>query len=219
VFGRALAQVMGTAVMRLADADLLPFRFSNLSSTVTGYARDLQKLRDRRAEDIEERNRERDEGTFAALNDPRRPTQPPPAEPPAPQLNFAPLLNAVDSLAHAAARYETAYERWTAANSGVTQAGAAVDAGTLAAINAQLLRSERLLTSDTGLPARPWYQHLLYAPGLYTGYGVKTMPGAREAIEQGQWRAAESEMQRIATALDNEAALVSEAAVALGGVK
>jgi N-acetylated-alpha-linked acidic dipeptidase len=219
VFGRALAQVTGTAVMRLADADLLPFRFSNLSSTVTEYVHEIQKLRDTRAEDIAERNRQRDEGTFAALNDPRRPTEPPPAEMPAPQLEFAALLNAADSLEHAAARYETAYERWSASNSGVTQAGAAVDARTLTAINAQLLRSERLLTAESGLPGRPWYQHLLYAPGLYTGYGVKTMPGAREAIEQGQWVAAESEMKRIAAALDNEAALVSQAAVALAGVK
>src|SRR5206468_3352504 len=110
VYGRALAQVVGTTVMRLADADILPFRFSNLSSTVEKYVHQLQQLRDSRAEAIAERNRERDEGTYAAMNDPRRPTTPPSAEATAPRLELAALLNASDSLSRAAARYENAYD-------------------------------------------------------------------------------------------------------------
>jgi N-acetylated-alpha-linked acidic dipeptidase len=113
----------------------------------------------------------------------------------------------VDSLAAAARRYETAYDDWSA------DPAADVD---LAAINRRLLQSERLLTDAAGLPRRPWYQHLLYAPGYYTGYGVKTMPGVREAIEQGEWDGIGREVDRIAGVLNAEARAVSEMAEALG---
>ena len=86
-------------------------------------------------------------------------------------------------------------------------------------VNEQLLRSERLLTSPEGLPRRPWYRHLLYAPGFYTGYGVKTMPGAREAIEEGEWSDVNNEIARIAAALQHEAALVTTLADELNKAK
>jgi N-acetylated-alpha-linked acidic dipeptidase len=85
----------------------------------------------------------------------------------------------------------------------------------LASVNAKLIQAERALLADAGLPTRPWYKHLLYAPGLYTGYGVKTMPAAREAIEQGRWDEANAELARIAAGLNAEAALIRSARVAL----
>jgi N-acetylated-alpha-linked acidic dipeptidase len=97
----------------------------------------------------------------------------------------------------------------------VTPGGGAAAAPALAALNKRLLQSERILTSNAGLRHRPWYRHLLYAPGFYTGYGVKTMPGAREAIEQGEWALVDGEIARIATVLMAEAAHVSAAAKAL----
>lgn len=202
VYGRALAQTVGTAVLRLANADLLPFEFTNLGETVQGYTRELQSLRDTRAGQITERNRQIDEGVFKAVSDPRSPTVAPPRQQPAPALNFAPLLNAVDSLNHAAARYEKAY---TAALARGRPAG-------FKDINYRLLQAERALTAPEGLAGRSWYKHLMYAPGFYTGYGVKTVPGVREAIEQGQWREAEREILRAAAALEREAALVSQLA-------
>lgn len=208
VYGRALAQTAGTAVLRLANADLLPYRFENLASTVKRYVKELEELRDRRADEIAERNTQIREGIFSATNDPHDPTFAPEAQEPAPHLNFAPVLNAVDSLAAAARRYEAAYERWG------TDSAPDVD---LAAINRRLLQSERLLTDEAGLPRRPWYQHLLYAPGYYTGYGVKTMPGVREAIEQGEWDAIDREVNRLAAALNAEAKAVSQMAGQLGG--
>jgi N-acetylated-alpha-linked acidic dipeptidase len=114
-------------------------------------------------------------------------------------LNFAPLLNALDSLNHAATRYDRAY---TAA---VTQGRVA----NAKAVNQRLVQAERALTSTEGLKNRPWYVHMLYAPGFYTGYGVKTIPGVREAIEQGEWRDADQEIVRAAAALLREATLVS----------
>src|SRR5207237_3837676 len=159
VYGRALAQATGIAVLRLANADLLPFAFTNLAETIQTYVKDLQSLRDRRAEQIRERNRQIDEGLFKFTSDPRNPITAPQRQQPAPQLNFAPLLNALDSLNHAASRYDKAYSR------------AVSDARTSVAntLNDRLVQAERALTSSEGLKNRPWYVHMLYAPGFYTG--------------------------------------------------
>ena len=199
VYGRALAQVGGTTVLRLANADLLPFAFTNLSETVQGYVKDLQSLRDRRAEQITDRNKSIDDGLFKLTSDPRDPVIAPERQQPAPQLNFAPLLNALDSLTHSASRYDRAYAR-------VVTDGRFTSAKM---VNTQLLQAERALTSPEGLKNRPWYVHMLYAPGFYTGYGVKTVPGVREAIEEGQWQDADREIVRAAAALDREATLIS----------
>lgn len=205
VYGRALAQTAGTAVLRLANADLLPFAFTNLAETVDGYVKDLQSLRDKRAEQITERNQAIDEDAFRLTSDPRDPVIAPKRQQAAPQLNFAPLLNAVDSLNHASTRYDRAY----------ASAVAAGRASVAKRVNERLLQAERALTSSEGLKGRPWYTHMLYAPGFYTGYGVKTVPGVREAIEQGQWQEADREIVRAAAALEREASLVSGLADAL----
>lgn len=205
VYGRALAQTAGIAVLRLANADLLPFAFTNLAETVQGYVKDLQSLRDKRAEQIAERDKDIDEGLFRVTSDPRDPVTAPTRQAPAPQLNFAPLLNALDSLTHAASRYDRAY----------TSAIAAGRSTATKRVNEQLIQAERALTSRNGLRSRPWYEHLLYAPGFYTGYGVKTIPGVREAIEQGQWQDADNEIVRVAAALDREATLISGIAATL----
>ena len=209
VYGRALAQVVGSTVMRLADAELLPFGFTNLAETARGYLGELQKLRDTRADQIAERGRQLDEGVFTATSDPREPTQAPKRETPPPHLNFAVLQNAIDALQRAADDYERVVQR--AHENG----GAALSRGSLASVNTKLLQAERAMTSPAGLPTRPWYKHLLYAPGLYTGYGVKTMPAAREAIERGRWDEANVELARVAGALEAEAALVRSARDAL----
>jgi N-acetylated-alpha-linked acidic dipeptidase len=205
VYGRALAQAAGIAVLRLANADLLPFAFTNLAETVQGYVKDLQSLRDKRAEEIADRNKAIDEGYYKFTSDPRDPVTAPQREQPAPQLNFAPLLNALDSLNHAASRYDQAY------NAAIAQ-GRLPSAKT---VNERLIQAERALTSPEGLKNRSWYEHLLYAPGFYTGYGVKTIPGVREAIEQGQWQDADREIARAAAALEREATLISEISATL----
>jgi N-acetylated-alpha-linked acidic dipeptidase len=217
VYGRALAQAVGQAVMRLANADILPFAFSNLAETAQRYVTELQQLRDRRATEITERDKEIEENLFAITSDPRAPIRAPAPEARAPQLEFAPLLNAVDSLTRAAQRYERVYNQWVE-RGGVTQAGSA-GASTLKSINERLLQSERALTSPEGLSKRSWYTHMLYAPGYYTGYGVKTMPGVREAIEQGEWTSVNGEINRVAAALNREAVLVSQLAESLNAAR
>ena len=207
VYGRALAQTVGLAVLRLANADLLPFAFTNLAETIQTYVKDLQSLRDTRAEQIADRNKAIDDGLFRLTSDPRDPITAPKRQRPAPKLNFAPLLNALDSLNHAASRYDRAYNR--AVSEG--RSGVAKNA------NQRLIQAERALTSREGLKNRPWYVHMLYAPGFYTGYGVKTVPGVREAIEQGEWEDAEREISRAAAAVEREATLISGLATTLGG--
>jgi N-acetylated-alpha-linked acidic dipeptidase len=90
-------------------------------------------------------------------------------------------------------------------------------AATLKSVNQRLVQAERALTSNDGLKGRSWYKHLIYAPGFYTGYGVKTMPAVRESIEQGEWTAVDGEIARVAAALNREATLVSQLAAEISG--
>jgi len=205
-YGRALAQTAGIAGMRLADADLLPFNFGDLASTVREYVNDLQKLAHNQADEIQERNRQISEGVFRATSDPRVVFVPPTPEGAPPHLNFVPLQNAVDALGRSADRYQKVYTQ------GERDSGAALQHGSLAKVNGELLHSERALTDQQGLPGRPWFKHQLYAPGFYTGYGAKTVPAVREAIEQKQWNLAQESIETVAKVLENEAAVIDRAA-------
>jgi N-acetylated-alpha-linked acidic dipeptidase len=201
-YGRLAAQTVGTAVIRLADAEILPFDFVPLADTVRRYVDDVQALLKRRQEEVSERNRQIADGVFRATDDPRRPLVPPTAEAVPPAINFAPLENAATTLSAAAERYRKAL-----AFAQGNLAGSAVRA-----VNARLAQSERQLLDPSGLPNRPWYRHLVYAPGFYTGYDVKTLPGVREGIEQGRYAEAEVEIVRAARALEREASLIASAA-------
>jgi N-acetylated-alpha-linked acidic dipeptidase len=204
VYGRALAQAGSTAVMRLADADLLPFEFGDFADTVQTYLKELKALAQKSQDDIRERNREIEEGVFQATNDPKRPLVPPSVEAVPPHLDFAPLENAVDTLNRSAAEYHRAAEQ-------VNAKGGARPAA-FAEVNKLLIESERKLTNREGLPNRPWFKHQLYAPGFYTGYAVKTVPAVREAIELKQWKQADEAIVVVARVLEDEAALISSAA-------
>jgi N-acetylated-alpha-linked acidic dipeptidase len=203
LYGRALAQFSGSLVVRLADVDLLPFDFTNLADTTQTYVRELQTLLRQKQDEVRERNRQVTDGVLAAVNDPRAPRPIPAIEDIPPALNFAPLENAAVALTRAAQRYKAAAAR------------APQDPSVLRAVNAKLIQSERQFIDEAGLPRRPWYRHLLYAPGFYTGYGVKTMPGVREGIEDKRYAEAEREAGRVAAALGREVALIDEAAALL----
>jgi N-acetylated-alpha-linked acidic dipeptidase len=204
VYGRALAQAGSTAVMRLADADLLPFEFGDFADTVAMYLKELKALAQKSQDDIRERNREIEEGVFQATNDPRHPLTPPAVEAVPPHLDFAPLENAVDAVNRSAAEYHKAAEQLNAK-------GGARPAS-FAEVNKLLIESERKLTNREGLPNRPWFKHQLYAPGFYTGYAVKTVPAVREAIELKQWKQADEAIVVVARVLEDEAALIASAA-------
>jgi len=213
VYGRALAQTGGTAVIRLADAELLPFEFGDFADTVQTYVKELKALSQKTQDDIRERNREIEEGVFKATDDPRHPLVAPPAEAVPPHLNFAPLENAVEEVARSAAEYRKAFDQASA------NGGARLASTSLAEVNHLLMESERKLTNSQGLPNRPWFKHQLYAPGFYTGYAVKTMPAVREAIEQKQWKQADEAIVVVAGVLHDEAALIASAASNLAAAK
>ena len=170
--------------MRLADADLLPFEFTDLADTIRMYAKELKKLADDERDAILERNKEIDEGLFSAVNDPRHPQVAPPKEDVPPYLNFAPLDNATDALALSAQRYQTALNKaW----------GAGLPAATLQDLNQKLAESERRLTTPEGLLRRPWYKHMIYAPGRL--FGLRRKDDSRrarsdraEALGRGEFR-------------------------------
>jgi N-acetylated-alpha-linked acidic dipeptidase len=207
-YGRALAQTIGLATMRLAGADLLPYEFSRLSDRVGTGLKEVQDLLTATRDSIEEQNREIEESTFVAMNDPRRPLVPPTREPVPPFVNFAPLQNGATRLKSATSRFESAY-------TSAMKDGAALDSTRAARVNAALLEAERRLAPAHGLPRRPWYRHLLSAPGWYTGYSPKTMPGVREAIEGKRWSEAEEQAAVLGRALESEAALLDQASEAL----
>jgi N-acetylated-alpha-linked acidic dipeptidase len=206
VYGRALAQVAGTLVMRLADADLLPFDFSDFADTVQTYVHGLQTFAEKQQREIRERNREIDEGAFTASADPKQTYVPPPKEDEPPYLNFAPLQNSADALSRSAEEYQKSLAQVT------SNGGAALMSASIAEVNLMLIQSERKLTNPQGLPGRSWYKHQIYAPGVYTGYEAKAIPAVREAMEQKHWKLAEESIARAAAALQDEAMLVSAAA-------
>jgi N-acetylated-alpha-linked acidic dipeptidase len=204
VYGRALSQTAGTALMRMADAELLPFDFHDFADTVHTYVGELKKLLKDRQTEIEETNKELDEGVFTATADPKK-TSVPPARKAVPlYMNFSPLENADATLIESADRFTRTLAAARA------KGDLNIDAQTLAEVNGLLIQSERKLTSDAGLPGRPWYKHQIYAPGAYTGYGVKTLPAVREAMEQENWKEAEEQVPLVAKVLEDEAALIDE---------
>ncbi len=148
----------------------------------------------------------KEEGLFKATFDPRRPTVAPAREEVPPHLNFAPMQNAVESLTRSAKHYQQAMAEKQAS------LGDDAVAAKLVTLNKKLIESERRLTNADGLPRRPWYKHLLYAPGVYTGYGVKTVPGVREGIEQKRYAEADQEIVRVSKALEDESTLIESAA-------
>jgi len=209
-YGRALAQTGGTAVIRLADADILPFQYANLADTVRTYDEELQLLLKKKREEVAERNREIQDGVFAAIDDPRRPRVAPKVETMPPALDFTPMSRAIEVLTRRAAALDEA--RAAAAKK-------SAPAAALAAIDAKIALSEQQLLDAAGLVHREWFKHLLYAPGFYTGYGVKTVPGVREAMEQGEYQRVPAEMGRVAQALEREAAWLDSITKMLNGLK
>jgi N-acetylated-alpha-linked acidic dipeptidase len=208
-YGRALAQTAGTAVMRLANADLLPLEFSNSVDTLRKYVKDLQKLLKDKQDEIRERNRQIEEGVFTATADPKKTVVPPPVEVMPPFMNFAPLENALETLDHSAKRYSVAFEK-AEANSGTALAGAS-----LRMVNEKLLLTERSFISPDGLPERPWFRYQIYAPGAYTGYGAKPLAAVREAMDRKDWKQADAQIPRIGRILEAAAAAIDAAAAEL----
>ena len=204
-YGRALAQTGGTAIMRLADAGLIPYEYSGQAETIGQFVADLEKLLKNKQDEIKERNQEIEEGVFTALADPQKISVPPPVKTVPPYLNFAPLKNGVESLKRSSERYQAAYAKWE-------KSGTDLPPDVAAALNADLLKIQRAFLTERGLPERPWFKHQVYAPGAYTGYGAKPIAAVREYMDQEKWKEAEGQVPIVGQVLENVAAAINHAA-------
>jgi N-acetylated-alpha-linked acidic dipeptidase len=156
-------------------------------------------------EEIRDRNEAISQHLYEAASDPRHPLLQPPKQAVPPFLNSAPLENALSRLDKSAQQYSKAIQAFARKND-------RADGEKLAPLNAHLIQIERRLTNPDGLPRRSWFKHLIYAPGFYTGYGVKTLPGIREGIEEKRYEEAEREISRAAQAVNAYAASVDRVA-------
>ncbi len=176
VDGRALSQYTATAMLRLADASVLPFEFGQFAATVERYTDEIQRL----------------------------------VEGSGHKLDFGGIRRQLDALRDHSQNYEALLE--------VTLGKNALDADRLMRLNQELVQTERVLTRPEGLPNRPWYKHQIYAPGFYTGYAVKTLPGIREAVESRNWRVAQQEAAIVEQCLADMNQLVGQVTSALPGL-
>ena len=196
IYGVTLAQTTGRVVLRLADADALQFDFTDLHKTVKGYVGELIKNVDQMRETAKVENMLVHNKVYVYAADPTDHLKTAQQVAEVPYLDFSAVLNALGNLEKAATHAEAAKKT--------------PDLKKLADINAKLFTAEQQLLTNTGLPRRSWYKHSLYAPGFYTGYGVKTVPGVREAIEQKNWKEATEQMEEVAKAIDRLAVYLEQ---------
>jgi N-acetylated-alpha-linked acidic dipeptidase len=211
VYARALAQTGGTLTLRLADSDVLPFDFTAEADAVARYVKEVMELADTKRKDTEEHNLQVDENLPWAVADPQKPFVAPKAESPVPHFDFSALQNASAELTAAAAAYARAFD------AAFLPGAPKMTPDRLAAVNSALRQFEHAFTSETGLPGRPWYRHFVYAPGLYTGYGVKTLPAVREAIDQKRWADVNGAATETAAVIQKAADQVKTATKLLSG--
>ena len=179
-YGVAEAQTVGHIVLRMADAELLPLQFAAFADTVASYLQELHKLVDDERGNAAELGRLLDQNAFGLAADPTRVVLPPQREPAAPVVDFTPLDAVAARLKRSAQAYDEAYAQVLAGDVKLTTAQRR-------RVNSLLQGMEQRLTDARGLPGREWFRHFVYAPGRLTGYGVKTLPAVREALDAGRW--------------------------------
>ena len=190
-YGVALSKTAGRAALRMADADALPFDFRSLYKAANGYVKDLMSKTDQMRETTATENEIILANTYALANDPKEKLKIPSVKTEVPYIDFSPLQNALAELEKSTNRASEIWSRSMANNTDH------------AAMNKALYRAEQQLLAPQGLPRRSWYKHTLYAPGFYTGYGVKTIPGVREAIEQRNWKEVTEQVNVVSMAIMN----------------
>jgi N-acetylated-alpha-linked acidic dipeptidase len=206
-YAPVLAKTVGRIVLRMADADVPLARYDDFAETVSRYLDQVKKLGDTKREAADTQAKMLAANAYRLSDDPTKSSGPPTVLKRVPHFNMAPLENAVDHLKRSAKAYDTAL--------------AAKGAGQPSATKAKLIelaqQAEQSLTVDVGLPGRDWYKHLIYAPGRYTGYDPKTLPGVREAIEEERWADVDRYAALTGAALDAYADKLDEGVRLLGG--
>lgn len=203
-YGVALADVCGRLTLRLLNADVLPVSFGAIADTVSGYVDEVVKLADTQREEVDQFNALIDDGHLGRAADPTKTFSMPKNREAVPHFNFAPLLTARDEFIVAAEEYQELRGQY---DKGEIQ----LNANAMKNLNSLLYTSERAFTNPDGLPRRPWFRHQIYAPGYYTGYGVKTLPGVREGIEERNYEEAQEQIYETADAISRYTSMVNQA--------
>jgi N-acetylated-alpha-linked acidic dipeptidase len=189
-YGVALAKTAGRSMLRLANADVLPFDYHTLTSTISSYLADVKGLIDQMRTDVEMENKLIDEKVFQLAADPKSTKALPAKGSSIPYLEFGNLENALFALSSSTQQLKSLLVN-----------ADQLSADQLGRLNKILFTAEQSLLNEKGLPRRPWYRHQVYAPGFYTGYGVKTLPGVREGIEEKNWNEAQERIVVLANTL------------------
>ncbi len=183
-YGIALANAAGRIVLRLANADVIPLEFTQWQSTVSEYLKEIMDETDKMRKDVEKHNSLVSKNAFELASDPREVFVKPAVKEEIPYLDFSTVQNSLAKLARDIEAFESVSVE-------------ALPTAKQEVLNKAMLVTEQVLTDMSGLPRRPWFRHQLYAPGFYTGYGVKTLPGIREAVEQKDWKEAQEQIQKL----------------------
>lgn len=194
-YGLAQAEAAGRTMLRLANADVLPFDFTGMSHAIAKYITEIEILVGEMRSVTQRRNAHIEEGHYRLAGDPDEGAVPLRRQPQVPRLDFAPLSAAGDRLDRSATRFRRARDAFDAS-------GMALDDYQLIRLNEILRRAEQRLAPKEGLPARPWYRHHVYAPGYHTGYSVKTLPSIREAVERRSWKEAAVQIEIVAALIE-----------------
>ncbi len=205
-YGAALSKTVGRLVLRVADSDTPPVRFGDLAVTVRAYLTEVRELVETRRKQDDKRSALIASGAFGLASDPKAPVADPVADAPTPVIELAALENAVARLEASAKAYDSAY----------AAKGASLDPAARVRLNAALLGIDQALLIPEGLPGRRWYRHALYAPGRFTGYDAKTLPGVREAVEERRFGDANVYAGRTAAAIDRLSVRIDAARAAIG---
>ena len=190
-YGVALSKTAGRTTMRLANADVLPIDFNSFYKAVNDYVVELKTLLDNTRAETEQENKMIDDKLFDLAKDPKKGFQSPKPKEAVPYLNFSDLENSMMQLKNQAEEFQKSYGN-----------GMNLSSEKQKELNEILFKVERSLINEKGLPRRSWYKHQIYAPGFYTGYGVKTLPGIREGIEERHWKEAQDNIQIVSKTIE-----------------
>ena len=202
IYGVTLSKVNGRLVLRLSESDILPFRFVNMVDNIGTFIESNKKLANQVRKETKIRNKLLDQNAFSIAGNPKKTYLPPKRLDAVPEFNFDPLDAAFSKLRSSAWNYEKAL--------GKLKKGS-LSAEKKAQINALLKNVEQAMLREEGLPRRDWFKHMIYAPGFYTGYGVKTLPGIREGLEQRRWDEVDFFINEVAKALNRASERINKA--------
>ena len=202
IYGTTLSKVNGRLVLRLSEADILPFRFVNMVDNIGKFVEQNKKLSEDIRKSTKSLNDLLDNNDFAISSNPKKTYLPPKRLRQVPEFDFKPLDAALARLSTSAWKYEEALLKF--------QKGS-LSPERKSKINALLRNVDQAFINSKGLPRRDWFKNMMYAPGYYTGYGVKTLPGIREGLEERKWNEVRVYIKEVSKALDRASENINSA--------